>query len=660
MSDAVLLLSRALELDAQGAGIDERLAAWVAVRHVTPGHDPIPSLGLADILIQAGRPQEALAHISPGHSPLLTEDHADLASLRGEIFGRLGDADRAVIAWQQAVALRPDATGYCNLGVAHKRLWDLELAEECFRKALDLDPNHGISWCNLGHLYSNRDDPDRARAAYDRALAIDPENGEALWHRAFSALRLVYDDAADVHRRRDLYAADLADLADRVTRMSPAARAALAEQVGRRQPFLLAYHGLDDRALQTRYGDLVCSIMADAWPAHAERPPLPPLDDDGRWRIGIVSAQFRRHSVWQAVTRGWLEGLDRSRFRVFGYHLTNLGDDETEHARNLCDHWAAAKEPTAAWIARITADRPHVLIYPEIGMDAESTRLAALRLAPVQCVGWGHPETTGLPSLDAYLSGDGLEPPDGADHYREKLIRLPRLGCAYPAGGMDKVPVLTRVALGLRPETVYLLACQTPQKYHPADDRLLARIVTSIPGARLLFFQDELDRGLTLRFAERLDSALQQEGSSFLQAAQFLPRLSPPQFRALLRLADLYLDTPGFSGFNTAMQAAEAGLPVVTLEGAFMRGRLASGLLRQIGVTDTIASNLAEYEQIAIRLGRDSDARASLRAALLDRVALAQQDHASAAALGPALTGLIDLYGGGQTPVPSSSSSSSR
>lgn len=649
MSDAILLLTRALELDAQGAGIEDRLAAWQDLRQRAPGNDPIPSLGLAEILIQAGRPHEALGHISPGLNPWLTDDHADLASLRGEVLGRLGDSERAVIAWQQAVTLRPDAVGYCNLGVAYKRLWDLDAAEECFRHAIDLDPDHGLSWCNLGHLCSNRDDPDGARAAYDRALAIDPNNCEALWHRTFSALRLVYDDETEVTDRRARYADDLAALADRVAAMPPALRRDLADQVGRRQPFLLAYHGLDDRTLQARYGDLVCTLMAEAWPAHAVRPPLPPKDGDGRWRIGIVSAQFRRHSVWQAVTRGWLEGLDRSRFQLFGYSLTNVSDDETGHARALCDHWYAAKEPTAAWVTRIAADRPHVLIYPEIGMDAESTRLAALRLAPVQCVGWGHPETTGLPSIDAYLSGDGLEPPNGADHYREELIRLPRLGCAYPVGGMDKVPVLTRAALGLQPDIIYLLACQTPQKYHPAHDGLLARIVTSIPGARLLFFQDELDRGLTLRFADRLDSALQRQGSSFRQAAQFLPRLAPPQFRALLRLADLYLDTPCFSGFNTAMQAVEAGLPVVTLEGAFMRGRLASGLLRQIGITDTIASDLAAYEQIAVRLGCDAGARANLRTALLDRVALAQQDHASAAALGAVLDDLICRYGGADT-----------
>jgi hypothetical protein len=50
-----------------------------------------------------------------------------------------------------------------------------------------------------------------------------------------------------------------------------------------------------------------------------------------------------------------------------------------------------------------------------------------------------------------------------------------------------------------------------------------------------------------------------------------------------MKQARLYLDTIGFSGFNTAMLAVECGLPVVTREGRFMRGRLASGHSKAYG-----------------------------------------------------------------------------
>lgn len=64
---------------------------------------------------------------------------------------------------------------------------------------------------------------------------------------------------------------------------------------------------------------------------------------------------------------------------------------------------------------------------------------------------------------------------------------------------------------------------------------------------------------------------------------------------------DVYLDCPAFSGYTTAWQAIHRGLPIVTLEGEFLRQRLAAGLLRQIGITDGIALSRDQYVQIAVR-----------------------------------------------------------
>ena len=59
-------------------------------------------------------------------------------------------------------------------------------------------------------------------------------------------------------------------------------------------------------------------------------------------------------------------------------------------------------------------------------MDELSLQLAAQRLAPVQCNSLGHPETSGLPTIDYFLSSDLMEPLDAARHYTERLVRLPK------------------------------------------------------------------------------------------------------------------------------------------------------------------------------------------------------------------------------------------
>src|SRR5205085_186348 len=119
--------------------------------------------------------------------------------------------------------------------------------------------------------------------------------------------------------------------------------------------------------------------------------------------------------------------------------------------------------------ARLRASAFDVIVYPEVGMDATTFALAALRLAPLQCAGWGHPVTTGLPSIDAFFTSGMMEPPDADDHYRERLVRLPGLGTRYPAPAVP--PGVTRAEVGLPDDVALLLCPQSLFKIHPDDDR---------------------------------------------------------------------------------------------------------------------------------------------------------------------------------------------
>jgi tetratricopeptide (TPR) repeat protein len=47
-----------------------------------------------------------------------------------------------------------------------------------------------------------------------------------------------------------------------------------------------------------------------------------------------------------------------------------------------------------------------VLFYQDIGMESVSYFLSFARLASVQCVSFGHPNTTGVPNMDYFISND--------------------------------------------------------------------------------------------------------------------------------------------------------------------------------------------------------------------------------------------------------------
>jgi predicted O-linked N-acetylglucosamine transferase (SPINDLY family) len=255
------------------------------------------------------------------------------------------------------------------------------------------------------------------------------------------------------------------------------------------------------------------------------------------------------------------------------------------------------------------------LIFPEVGMDTDTLALASLRLAPRQFASWGHPETTGMPTIDYYLSADDFEPSDADSHYTEQLIRLPNLGVHYQPYAITPAPV-DFAQYGI-PGDVPVFNCPgTPFKYRPQDDDALIDIARRLGRCAFVFFRHdkgELSRRLHTRMAEAFHLA-GLEPEQFLFWVPWLPRAA---FLGLMQQADVYLDTIGFSGFNTLMQAVQVHLPAVTVEGRFMRGRLGSGILRRVGMPELIAETKAKYVDIAVTLAEDIAYRTRMRGRLL-------------------------------------------
>jgi protein O-GlcNAc transferase len=242
-----------------------------------------------------------------------------------------------------------------------------------------------------------------------------------------------------------------------------------------------------------------------------------------------------------------------------------------------------------------------------------------LRLAPVQVATWGHPETTGLDTIDYYLSAEDLEPANAQENYTERLITLPHLGCCFQAPHVDHVDP-DFASLGIAQSYPLLLCPGAPFKYAPQHDWVLTEIARRLGRCRFLFFTHRI-RNMSEKLRRRLEVIFARSGLDFNDFVIFIPWQSQPEFYGLLKRADVFLDTIGFSGFNTAMQAVECGLPIVTREGSFMRGRLASGILKRIGLLELVAQTEEDYIALVIRLANDADYRSHIR----ERIEMSRQ-----------------------------------
>ncbi len=578
--------------------LDDALAACQRAVALDPGQMPA-RFNVGNLLREKGFLAEAVAayRVAIGIEPGRAEVHNNL----GNVLKEQGKPDEALACYEQALALTPDfADALFNAAQLLRELGRLAEAAAAYRSVLELRPDMAEAHFDLGNALKGMGDAAGALASYRKALELNPEYVEARWAHVMSQLPMVAGDHLEPARSRAAFAAELTAL-ERWCEARGAEQVARA--VGVQQPFYLAYQEEDHRELFARYGAL-CTRLMGAWQEAAglSRAARVTRADI---RVGVVSAHIHDHSVWNAIVKGWLQRLDRSRFDVRLFHLGMANDVETALAKTMATHYTYGKSDLVEWSQLILGHQLDVLIYPEIGMDPTTAKLACLRLAPVQAASWGHPLTTGLPTIDYFLSAEGLEPTDAPAHYTERLVRLPGLGCTLEPAKVAPAAVDLAV-LGIREGVPLLLCAGTPFKYTPRHDAVLAAIARRLGECQIVFFTPGRADELMQRLRERLARSFAAEGLELDAFAVFVPWQSRAQFYGLMAQADVFLDTMGFSGFNTALQAIDCGLPVAAYEGRFLRGRLASGILRRMGMDELVADSDAAYVETAVKLAQDA------------------------------------------------------
>jgi predicted O-linked N-acetylglucosamine transferase (SPINDLY family) len=261
-----------------------------------------------------------------------------------------------------------------------------------------------------------------------------------------------------------------------------------------------------------------------------------------------------------------------------------------------------------------------------------SAQLASQRLAAVQCASWGHPVTSGFPTIDFFLSSDLMEPANAADHYSERLVRLPNLSIYYEPS--DIAPAgIDRRELGLHADAVVYWCGQSLPKYLPQFDEVFARIAAEVPGCQFAFIEFGGGKGVTELFRARLDRAFSAVGLTAADHCVFLSRLAPDRFAAAIGQCDVVLDSIGWSGCNSILESLVYNLPIVTMACEMMRGRHTAAILEMMDVRTTTAQTIDEYVSIAGILGRHRARRDGLSAEIADKKHRIYRDRACIVAL---------------------------
>jgi predicted O-linked N-acetylglucosamine transferase (SPINDLY family) len=522
----------------------------------------------------------------------------------GNAYKDQGQLNEAVSCYQQVLQLRPDhAEAYNNMGVVFKDQGKLDKAMACYQKALQLKADFVEAHYNMGIAFQIGGRYDEGLRHYVKALKLGPDYSPARWLYLLS-LPILYKTKEDMAYYRNRFTGNLDTLIKQTRLDTPKQREAALKGIGTSTNFYLQYQGLNDLDLQKKYGRFVCSIMASNYPQWTRTRTMPLVVPKEKIRVGYVSSFMQAHTVGEFLM-GWVENSNRNDFEIYCYYIGQQSDQYTEQFQHISDHFYQICGNLEAVAHQIHSDNLHILVFTDIGMYAPATQLAGLRLASIQCKGWGHPVTTGLPTVDYYLSSDLMEPKNAQDHYSEKLIQLPNIALVYKRPNLPQCPK-TRKAFGIKEEAFVYLTPQSLFKYLPQYDTIYPCIAQRVPNAQFVFLSNSSPQ-ITHFFKDRLNSSFQRYNLVFEKYCLFQPRQNFEDFLSLNIASDVLLDTLSWSGGKTTLEGISCGLPVVTCPGDLMRGRHAFAMLKMIGVTETIAEDENDYIEIASKLGRDKD-----------------------------------------------------
>jgi predicted O-linked N-acetylglucosamine transferase (SPINDLY family) len=332
--------------------------------------------------------------------------------------------------------------------------------------------------------------------------------------------------------------------------------------------FFAAYQGENDRELHANLGRIYRGAsVCKSGPGRRTR---------SRPRVGFLSAYFRDHTIGR-LNLGRVQHLSRDQFEVVVLAVGHHDDHMSKKFAEAAERYIVVPRDVAAARQLIADQALDILFFTDVGMDALTYTLAFSRMAPVQCTTWGHPVTTGSPTMDYFVSSQLLELPEVDAHYTETLVRLASLGTYYyrPAIGESRK---TGREFGLDPGRPAYVCPQTLYKFHPEFDFILSGILANDRDGVLVLIE-----GRAPHWTGQLNDRFARIMPEFVDRIHWLPAQPNQDFLQLLASADVILDPIHFGGGNTSYEALGVGTPVVTLPGQYLRSRITCALYAKMG-----------------------------------------------------------------------------
>ena len=538
----------------------KRRAAGGVVR---PGTDP--SLGLLNSMLaklERGRFDQALVV-----ARALTQRFPDQGlgwKTLGFLLWRDGLKEEALVPMQTAARLLPrDAEAYSNLGMLLVELQASDAAEPALRHALELDPNLAEVHYRLATVSMRQGRYAQAEACIRSAVAVNP----------------AYFASEGVSAHTDLLY------------------------------FMSHDPAVDAEALfleHCRYGEFFETPLRAFWPNHPNS-----RDPERRLKVGFVSGDLCNHAVASFIEPVIARLAQSSALELHAYYTRTFEDDATLRFRGHIAHWHSVAQLSSIELASLIVEAGiDVLIDLSGHTSLNRLRAFARKPAPLQASWCGYPGTTGLRSMDYFLTDRHFLPPGRFDRYfTEKLVFLP---AAVPFAPLQSAPAINALP-ALATGSVTFGSFNRLGKTNDESIHLWAEVLRALPSAKMLIGGIDQDSRI-----EELIGRFAKHGIARARLA-FHKRCGKDAYLALHHHVDICLDTTPYGGGTTTLNALWMGVPTLTVAGSTIAGRQGAAIMGHHALEGFVATDAADFVAKGVYWATHLDELALLRAGLRER-----------------------------------------
>ncbi len=317
-------------------------------------------------------------------------------------------------------------------------------------------------------------------------------------------------------------------------------------------------------------------------------------------RVGYLSPDFRQH-----VVRQFFEPVlwrhDPENIEVYCYSETKRPDFATFQVRWVADRWFRTHGVTDEDVAQqIVDDRIDILV--DLAGHTAHNRLGVMtyRPAPVQATYLGYFGSTGLSTIDYWITDPVIHPEDTDEPVVEKIWRLPRCGFSY---GVPRHAPPVRDRPKNKP---MVFACFNNVSKAGMDVvDAWAEILRRAPRSRLLL----KDRRFAFGRSRQIWKKRFERRGIDLKRIEFRGNSPHPEYMNTYNEIDVALDPFPRTGGTTTCDALWMSVPVVTLAGKRYVTRLSTTKLHAVGAPELVTESREAYIEKAVELAKNRSLR---------------------------------------------------